>query len=364
MRYLALLGIPTLTFEHFIYRLTASPFASLLGYLGLYAPHPLAVARMTVAASLWPDVPEPRARRQLSETLYRLRRLLGEHCPVEADHHAIVLIELTTDVAEFRSLASSRQLDDWLAAVELYRGELVANCDDDWLRIPRMELLHLYLSTLGRVCKALVGQDDDSTALGYAQRWVAADPFNEQAHRLLMRILARSGRTAAALKHYRELVRLLDEEVQTPPHPTTRALAEAIQAEIAAPPPALRAPTATADPSQPKAEAPRPAVRRLAVRLARADAPLGRALHDDERVALHWTIDAGADDAETRRLHGKVGLRRARIVRLVTEAHAHGALPTDAELAQALGVSTRTIEADVAALRRGGVVVRTRRRAR
>jgi hypothetical protein len=98
------------------------------------------------------------------------------------------------------------------------------------------------------------------------------------------------------------------------------------------------------------------------VRLARVDAPLGRTLGDEDRVTVRWTLDAGTPDAILRRDAGKVILRHHRILRLMAEAQAQGAAPTDADLARALNVTERTIVADIAALRAMGHELRTRRR--
>lgn len=98
----------------------------------------------------------------------------------------------------------------------------------------------------------------------------------------------------------------------------------------------------------------------LRVVLARANAPLGKTLAAHERVEIEWTRDAPEDAAILKR-DGKVALRRHRLRRLLAQAHAQGAAPTDADLARALGVDIRTIERDMQALR-SSAPVRTRRR--
>jgi DNA-binding SARP family transcriptional activator/DNA-binding transcriptional ArsR family regulator len=98
----------------------------------------------------------------------------------------------------------------------------------------------------------------------------------------------------------------------------------------------------------------------IRLRLARIGAPRGRPLREDERVTVVWTVDAGPEDEALRQCEGKVALRRARILRLLAEATAQGADPTEADLARALGVTVRTIRSDVAALRRAGYPIRTR----
>jgi predicted ATPase/DNA-binding SARP family transcriptional activator len=87
--------------------------------------------------------------------------------------------------------------------------------------------------------------------------------------------------------------------------------------------------------------------RRMQVRLPHVAAPLGRPLHDDEYTTVTWTVDAPGDQDIPR----KTDRRRHRILRLLAQAQAQGATPTHTHLAQALGVSRRTIERDVAALR-------------
>jgi DNA-binding SARP family transcriptional activator len=106
---------------------------------------------------------------------------------------------------------------------------------------------------------------------------------------------------------------------------------------------------------------PRPG-RTLELRLARVDAPLGREPAAAERVTVRWTMDDGAADASVLHQSGKAALRRHRLRRLLDEAAAQGAAPTDDELAAALGVSRRTVLRDIAQLAQAGHASATRRR--
>lgn len=100
--------------------------------------------------------------------------------------------------------------------------------------------------------------------------------------------------------------------------------------------------------------------RQIRFRLAACNAPLGRPLHEDEQVSVLWTVDAGPEDEALRQCEGKVALRRSRLLRLLSEAESQGGLPTEADLAQALNVSERTIRSDIAALRLADHCIRTR----
>ena len=94
--------------------------------------------------------------------------------------------------------------------------------------------------------------------------------------------------------------------------------------------------------------------------MARLGAPTGRPLRPGEQVAVIWSAAPAFQGP------GKGAARRAHLLRLLSEARAQGGDPAEEDLAQALGVSARTVRSDVAALRAEGRPVRTRgtRRAR
>lgn len=85
------------------------------------------------------------------------------------------------------------------------------------------------------------------------------------------------------------------------------------------------------------------ASRTLTVSLARVDAPLGRSLNTDELVTVQWTVNAPEDES----IADKAIRRQHRLKRLLAESVAQGAAPTDNDLANALGVSRRTILRDM-----------------
>ncbi|MBN2550496.1 MAG: tetratricopeptide repeat protein, partial [Anaerolineales bacterium] len=93
--------------------------------------------------------------------------------------------------------------------------------------------------------------------------------------------------------------------------------------------------------------------RREQVSLPRADVPGGRPLRADEYTLVTWTVSAPGDE----QIPGNAARRQQRLLRLLSEAQAQGASPTYDHLAQALEVSTRTIERDMLALRQQGAAL-------
>ena len=97
-------------------------------------------------------------------------------------------------------------------------------------------------------------------------------------------------------------------------------------------------------------------IRKIQVRLPISGAPTGRPLRDSEHAEVKWTVSAPGDAA----ILDKAEHRRHQVLRLLREATEQSAAPTVKHLADALGVSSRTIKRDLAALRAQGHDVRTR----
>jgi tetratricopeptide (TPR) repeat protein len=98
--------------------------------------------------------------------------------------------------------------------------------------------------------------------------------------------------------------------------------------------------------------------RTITVSLVHEDVPLGRPLQPEDKITIQWTINAPEDEA----ISGKTGLRQHQLCRLLREAEEQHAAPTDDDLAQALGVSRRTILRDMESLKAAGITLPTRRR--
>lgn len=94
--------------------------------------------------------------------------------------------------------------------------------------------------------------------------------------------------------------------------------------------------------------------------LVAAETPHGRPLEETDMVEVVWTIDAGEEDLEMLEEQGRARLRQMRILRLVDEALEQGGEATQEDLGKALGVTARTIRADITALEKDDNQVATR----
>jgi len=226
---------------------------ALLAYLAIEADRPH--RREALAGLLWPDLPERRARRNLSQALLTLRRALGDEGPapfLTVTSHTIqfdVASDHWIDVSAFASLLTRykahrhwrletcQDCGDLLArAGVLYAGPFLAGLSlpdspafEEWQLLWRERLHHEAIDALRALARGCDHRGEREAALRYARQWVALDPWHEDAHRQLIRALALHGRRAEALAQYETCRRTLGEELGVPPARETVALYEAIR---------------------------------------------------------------------------------------------------------------------------------------
>jgi len=201
---------------------------ALLAYLAAFRdrPHP----RSVLTGLLWPKVDESKARRRLSDTLWRIRHVLGDY--VLANDERIWLnldLPCWLDVEQFQSAVSKlkpESSDPELIerALALYRGPFLDGVYHDWALLEQERLRGLYLEALGHLLTHHKRVGDYTAALGVARRLVATEPLHETAHRELMRLYHLLGRDAEAVAQYRRCQEILQQELGVSPAPETEKL--------------------------------------------------------------------------------------------------------------------------------------------
>ena len=278
---------------------------------------------------LWPEAPPAAAEAALSALLSKLRKALGDGALSGRSELRLTLPgDVTVDVEE--SAAAARRAEgalqdgDWLAAAAAARQALavdpaafLADCDGPWLHEQRGALEALRVRALEVLAEAALGSGDLPDAAEAARAAVAAAPFRESAHVLLMEAHAAAGNPAEALRAFDDLRRLLREELGTAPGPSAMALHERVLHGRA--------------PAAPRAA---PAPGPLAIAARRWPAPLQAALgrHDfigraREASILQeaWSRAAGGARGLVV-IAGEAGVGKTRLAaELAAHAHADGA---------------------------------------
>ncbi len=219
--------------------ITSPRLQSLLAYLVLHRDAPQ--VRQHLAFCLWPDLREERARPNLRKLYYQLHQALPQaDLFLRADAQTIQWRAdgpFSLDLATFERAASNPDsVAAWQQAIDVYSGDLLPSCYDDWVMPERERLRQMLLETMERLLQWAEAKRDYQAAIGYAQRLLQRDPLREDIHRRLISLHALNDDRAMALRAYHTCASILQRELGVEPGLATRQVYERLlDVELAAP---------------------------------------------------------------------------------------------------------------------------------
>lgn len=243
---------------------------------------------------------------------------------LEADRESVGLKyeDLWADLVRFRELLAECRthghpdpevcpncLPPLTEAAALYRGDFLAGFGlrdsvefDDWQYFEAESLRREFAGVLQQLIRLHRTEGEFEPAIEYARRWLALDHLHEPAHRSLMELYAQAGQRSAAVRQYRECVRLLEQELGVSPlEETTKIYQEVKENRIQMETPRPLAPTGEK----------RPAHRRETPDGGPADIPLvGRS---DECAALLRAYEVVGPDGRVVVVEGEAGIGKTRL---------------------------------------------------
>jgi DNA-binding SARP family transcriptional activator len=179
---------------------------------------------------LWAEHPTEAARHLLSESLYVLRKELGEDAFVIAgDEVGLNGDETGSDLREFEAAV---ERNDLAAAVALYSGAFLdgfyvsdAPAFERWADEERSRLQRTYARSLERLAEAAEAAGEMLQACEWWRRLTSEDPYSSRVAIRLMRTLDAAGERAASLRHATAHAALLRAEFGSDPDPDVEAFA-------------------------------------------------------------------------------------------------------------------------------------------
>jgi len=235
--------------ERIVTGLDACKVRELFCYLLLYrqSPHP----RESLAALFWGDSSTAQSKKYLRQALWELQTTLNGH--PHPGHDGILLVEpewvrlnpaaeLWLDAAVFeqafglaRGVAGSaldaRRVEALQGAAQLYHGDLMEGCYQDWCLCERERLQSAYLIMLDKLMGYCEAHQEYEAGLAYGQHIMRYERARECTHRRLMRLHYLAGDRTAALRQYTRCVEALAEELDVKPAKRTVTLYEQIRAD-------------------------------------------------------------------------------------------------------------------------------------
>jgi predicted ATPase/DNA-binding SARP family transcriptional activator len=255
-----LLGSPRVESNNIMIQMDTRKAFALLGYLAVTAEQH---TRDTLATLLWPEYDQTRARAALRRTLSTLKRAVGDdHLEITRESITLQIDEsVWIDSHQFEKLLGeckerAQAIDKTCIgrleeAVALYRGDFMAGFTlrdsasfDDWQFFQADTFKRELASALHVLLQGYSESGEFEKAIDYGRQWLAIDPLREEAHRALMKNYEWAGQHTAALRQYRECVRILEQELGVPPlEETTKIYQSILENQLS--PPAISSPDLT-----------------------------------------------------------------------------------------------------------------------
>ena len=224
---------------------------SLLSYLIVHRDRPQ--TRDLLAGRFWSELPEDRARKRLSNSLWQIKhactesdmpellitspgsvQVTGEH-PIAVDSE-----DFENRLGDFERELRSRQvrgvLADRLATlVSEYPGDFLSGHYHDWIEPERDRIRDRYQGALVELIQLYKSRSQYDVALRFAATLVKQEPLREDLHREVMRLHALLGQTLAAERQFETCTSVLVAELGVEPSAETVALIERIRTDAPSP---------------------------------------------------------------------------------------------------------------------------------
>ena len=241
--------------------LTAGRLQALLTYLAVESGREH--SRAALAGFFWPERPDREALSALRYALSNLRQAIGD--PTSPSPFLLITRHTIQfnwasdhwlDVDDFASpgydmAAQSASVESLTSAIALYRGEFLAGLAladslafEEWLLLKREQFHRQALTLLRHLAILHEGYGRYGPAADYTRSYLALEPWNEAAHRRLMRLLALGGQRHAALVQYETCRQVLANELGITPEDDTTRLYESIRDRTLTPPRQVETPPA------------------------------------------------------------------------------------------------------------------------
>ena len=212
---------------------TSRKVPALLCYLAVTGrPH----LRPALAGLLWGEQPDLTAQAYLRKALTNLHQLVGPYVVITRETVAFnrdssYWLDVEAFEARTGRAAETVGIEPLQEAVDLYRGDFLegfylrdAPGFEEWALGQRARFRELFVQALYTlvVHHSQRGPVGHAAATDYVTRLLALEPWQEEAHRQLMLLLAASGQRAAALTQYELCRQVLAKELGVEPSAETR----------------------------------------------------------------------------------------------------------------------------------------------
>ena len=200
-------------------------------------------SREALAEMVWPESAAQSSLANLRYALADLRKVIGDE---NANPPSLIISRENLqfnaasnhelDAATFSELHNSGNIEKLKQGLTLYQGDFLAGFPsiesdpfEEWILLKREQYKRQAVESLRLIVDHHEQRGEYQQALPFARRQVELEPWLEEAHQQLMRVLALDGQRSTALAQYETCRRTLDRELDVEPTLETIQLYEAIR---------------------------------------------------------------------------------------------------------------------------------------
>jgi LuxR family maltose regulon positive regulatory protein len=208
------------------------------------------VAKDVLIDAFWPDDDPAVIEKNFHPTISHIRKALNSRQSLkqnfivfrEGSYQLNPELSYSIDTEEFErhiadAEAAKRAKDNEAfrraleSAYSVYRDEFMSGVYEEWAEERRTFYSEQFMRVLSGLAKLEFAEKRWANALKYAQEVLAVDPFREDMHRLIMKVLAAQSKRIAVKKQFEGLKTLLSGELGIEPAPETRRLYQELMHE-------------------------------------------------------------------------------------------------------------------------------------
>ncbi|MGM0438085.1 MAG: AAA family ATPase [Bacillota bacterium] len=194
------------------------------------------ISRAKVASLLWGNMTDSKAKKNLRNALYQLKKSLKDDIFKKSGSSTL---RLNKENYNFKiDLEQFMESDLLKKSLEVYNGDFLAGfllkrspSFNDWIIENRNYFQQLYIDKLKKKIDSLEKNEVNDKAINYLQDLINVDEFNEMAYRKLMKLYHKKGQSAKAIQIYKTLDEILEEELGINPDKKTLKLLQEIRSE-------------------------------------------------------------------------------------------------------------------------------------
>lgn len=192
------------------------------------------VNRDILSSTIWEDMDEVKAKKNLRNALYTIRQTIGENVLLSPNRNLITInpdFKYESDIDYIKNFnvnlkLSDEEIDNFLNVYSgVFLEGLEVNCSEafaQWIETTRYNIESEYADKLRKLADLLLNSKNYSNAKRALNKLIAIDHYDEKAYRFLMSLYIEEGNHSKAHDAYIELSKRLYEDLMIQPSPETK----------------------------------------------------------------------------------------------------------------------------------------------